>query len=161
MIINPENTADAQQLAKDLLAAAGDHPERVRTNTQGARLAFDVDDDLARAVGRTPDEQATPGQGFDTQRVAAAQANAGRADQDEQAPQAVTQTLPDGTVVGGAGEGATGNQPQDGQAQDGQTQQDGQAQDAPQQDGQQGTAAGDEPVADDNPEKPAGKRGKK
>lgn len=38
------------EVARKLLDAAGDHPERVKTVTTGAGLAFDVDDDLAKAV---------------------------------------------------------------------------------------------------------------
>lgn len=58
MILQTENAQDAARLAKDLLTAAGDNPSRVRTSTQGSRVAFEVDDDLARAVGRGPDEPA-------------------------------------------------------------------------------------------------------
>lgn len=49
--IIPKDRADSQRLAKALLAAAGDHPERVRTINPHGRLAYLVDDDLAAAVG--------------------------------------------------------------------------------------------------------------
>ena len=49
--IIPKDRADSQRLARELLAAAGDHPERVRTINPGGKLAFVVDDDLAAAVG--------------------------------------------------------------------------------------------------------------
>ncbi len=39
------------EVARKLLEAAGDQPERVKTVTTGAGLAFDVDDDLAKAIG--------------------------------------------------------------------------------------------------------------
>lgn len=49
--IIPKDRDDARRLAKELLAEAGDHPERVRTINPRGRLAFVVDDDLAAAVG--------------------------------------------------------------------------------------------------------------
>lgn len=49
--IIPKDDADRGRLAARLLAAAGDRPERVRTVTGGGTLAFEVDDDLAAAIG--------------------------------------------------------------------------------------------------------------
>jgi hypothetical protein len=49
--IIPKDDADWHRLAKALLEAAGDQPERVRTINPRGRLAFVVDDDLAAAVG--------------------------------------------------------------------------------------------------------------
>ncbi|WP_298444670.1 hypothetical protein [Gordonia sp. (in: high G+C Gram-positive bacteria)] len=49
--IIPADDADSKRLAVALLEAAGDRPERVRTVSAGPRLAFEVDDDLAAAIG--------------------------------------------------------------------------------------------------------------
>ena len=50
--IIPKDTTDAQRLARELLAAAGEDRGRVRTNTTpSGGVAFVVDDDLAAAVG--------------------------------------------------------------------------------------------------------------
>lgn len=49
--IIPKDREDSQRLARALLDAAGDQPERVQTITPGGNLAFLVDDDLAAAVG--------------------------------------------------------------------------------------------------------------
>ncbi|KXT55662.1 hypothetical protein ACK8HH_17130 [Gordonia sp. LUNF6] len=49
--IIPKDRADSQRLARALLDAAGDRPERVRTINPRGRLAFVVDDELAAAVG--------------------------------------------------------------------------------------------------------------
>lgn len=49
--IVPADDADRHRLAVELLAAAGDRPERVRTVTAGGSLAFEVDDDPAAAIG--------------------------------------------------------------------------------------------------------------
>lgn len=49
--ILPADDTDSRRLARDLLAAAGDRPERVQTVTVGSRMAFEVDDDLAAAIG--------------------------------------------------------------------------------------------------------------
>jgi hypothetical protein len=56
VIITPKDHADLVDLGKRLLDAAGDNPDRVRTSFMGATMSYDVDDDLARAIGRTPDE---------------------------------------------------------------------------------------------------------
>lgn len=61
--IVPKDSADSQRLARELLAAAGDRPERVRTVTAGGVLAFEVDDDLAAKVGTgdyTPEPEQAP-----------------------------------------------------------------------------------------------------
>lgn len=57
-IITPRDDDDAAELARTLLEAAGDEPDRVRTHSMGPRLSFEVDDELAAAVGRTPDQDA-------------------------------------------------------------------------------------------------------
>ena len=50
--IIPKDAEDAQRLARELLTAAGDQPERVRTNTRpNGGVVFLVDDDLAAEVG--------------------------------------------------------------------------------------------------------------
>ncbi len=56
MIITPKDHNDLVDLSKRLLDAAGNDPSRVRTTFQGPTMGFEVDDDLARAIGRTPDE---------------------------------------------------------------------------------------------------------
>lgn len=58
MFIQPRDSEDAAELARKLLDAAGDDQSRVKTSFQGAQLGFEVDDDLATAVGRTPDREA-------------------------------------------------------------------------------------------------------
>lgn len=49
--IIPKDDADSKRLARDLLGAAGDRPERVQTITVGQRMAYVVDDDLAAQIG--------------------------------------------------------------------------------------------------------------
>lgn len=49
--IIPRDDADSQRLARLMLDAAGDMPERVQTVTVGPRMAFVVDDDIAAEVG--------------------------------------------------------------------------------------------------------------
>lgn len=62
--IIPKDAADAQRLARELLAAAGADRGRVRTNTTpSGGIAFVVDDDLAAAVGTgdyVPEPKTTP-----------------------------------------------------------------------------------------------------
>lgn len=61
--IIPKDAADRGRLAGALLAAAGDQPERVKITTAGPGFAFEVDDDLAAAVGTgdyVPDEKPEP-----------------------------------------------------------------------------------------------------
>ncbi len=56
MIITPKDHDDLVDLTKRLLDAAGNDPSRVRTSFQGQTMGLEVDDDLARAIGRSPDE---------------------------------------------------------------------------------------------------------
>ncbi len=56
MIITPKDHSELVDLGKRLLDAAGDDPSRVRTSFQGSTMSYEIDDDLARAIGRTPDE---------------------------------------------------------------------------------------------------------
>jgi hypothetical protein len=49
--IIPADHADLTELLPALLAAAGDDPGRVKTITSGPMLSFDVDDEIAAAVG--------------------------------------------------------------------------------------------------------------
>ncbi|MBF6298228.1 hypothetical protein IU459_11820 [Nocardia amamiensis] len=48
---------DAPQIARKLLEAAGDQPDRVQLVTGGKYLGFSVDDELARKAGFVIDEQ--------------------------------------------------------------------------------------------------------
>lgn len=56
MIITPKDHDELVDLGKRLLEAAGNDPSRVKTSFQGPTMSYEVDDDLARAIGRTPDE---------------------------------------------------------------------------------------------------------
>jgi len=49
--IIPADAAEHLELAVLLLAAAGDQPQRVRTITSGTHVGFDVDAELAAAIG--------------------------------------------------------------------------------------------------------------
>lgn len=60
MLITPKDQTDLIELGRTLLDAAGDDPTRVRTTFMGAQMGYEVDDDLARAIGRDPDEQGDP-----------------------------------------------------------------------------------------------------
>ncbi|AVM01889.1 hypothetical protein C6V83_18090 [Gordonia iterans] len=63
-IIPKDQGADLARLAADLLAAAGDRPERVETITlERGKTAFVVDDDLAAALAgakKEPAKKAAP-----------------------------------------------------------------------------------------------------
>ena len=63
-IIPKDQDADLARLATELLAAAGDRPERVETITlERGRTAFVVDDDLAAALAgakKEPAKKAAP-----------------------------------------------------------------------------------------------------
>lgn len=68
MIIETRDAADSRAIAQKLLAAA-DNPADVRTVFRGGRLAYEVPDELGKAIGRTPDaeqdaaEQEQPAEG--------------------------------------------------------------------------------------------------
>jgi hypothetical protein len=57
VIIEAGSAQDARELARKLLTAAA-RPGDVRTVHRGSRIAFDVPDELGRAVGRQPDTHA-------------------------------------------------------------------------------------------------------
>lgn len=50
-IVVPADAAEFQDLARRLLDAAGDRPERIRTITSTPHLAFEVDEELLEAIG--------------------------------------------------------------------------------------------------------------
>lgn len=95
-LINAKDAADARNLAGRLLAAAGGDTGRVRVRTHGGGRVFDVDDELAAAVGRAPDEAATTGAGGD-----AGAAPAG--------PEVTTTQQPDGSGNAAADRAAGGD----------------------------------------------------
>lgn len=50
-IVVPRDYDEFQDLARRLLAAAADEPQRVRTITSTPRLAFEVDEELLQEIG--------------------------------------------------------------------------------------------------------------